>query len=130
MIVASYPGFSATYKAMGATSLALGDTHKAVQLAEKAVSINRNDPKALLLLSISDFAILNKDTALKYFREAITVEPQGTMGSWEIEYVIEKEPNPSSPKLAELGRLAGTETPPHAGKSMEIKRNCVVVTHT
>jgi hypothetical protein len=45
-----------------------------------------------LLLSISDFAILNKDTALKYFREAITVEPQGTMGSREIEYVIEKEP--------------------------------------
>jgi len=92
VIVASYPGFSATYRAMGATSLALGDTHKAVQLAEKVVSINRNDPKALLLLSISDFAILNKDTGLKYFREAITVEPQGTMESWEIKYVIEKEP--------------------------------------
>lgn len=89
---ANYPGFSATYRALGATSLVLGDTHNAVHFAEKAVSINRNDPKALMLLSISDFAILKNDTALKYFMEATAVEPQRTMEFWEIEYVMEKEP--------------------------------------
>jgi hypothetical protein len=37
--------------------------------------------------------------------------------------------NPSSPKLAELGRFAGAKTPPHAWKRTENRQNGDVVTH-
>ena len=89
---ANYPGFPATFRAMGAASFALGNTDQAVQWVGKAVSMNRNDTKALLLFSISEYAQLNKQTSLKYFKEAAWINPDVTSNFWEIEFIMEKEP--------------------------------------
>jgi tetratricopeptide (TPR) repeat protein len=76
-----YPGFPATYRAIGATSLALGVRWKAADFSKKAVSANRDDSKALRLLSISEYALGNKYNSWENYKKAIKVDP---MVSWEV----------------------------------------------
>jgi len=105
-----YPGFPATYRAMGAISLALDVDWKAVNFSKKAVSVNKYDPKALRLLSISEYALGNKYNSwanykkaikadpkitwkfMANYKKAIKADPKITLELWEEGYVIENKP--------------------------------------
>ena len=67
---ATYPNFGATYTALVATTLASRHTDKATFWAKKAVSVNQNNPKALLMLSIGEYARGKKFDSLRYLSDA------------------------------------------------------------
>ena len=89
---ATYPNFGATYTALVATTLASHHTDKATFWAEKAVSLNRNNPKALLMLSIGEYARGKKRDSLRYLSDAKKIDPNVTDNYWEIQYVKDKTP--------------------------------------
>lgn len=88
-----YPGFSATYRAIGLTSLASGNSDNAVKWNTEAININTNDYKALLLLSITEYARLNKKDSLSYWNRASWVKPKVTSNFWELNYIMNEVPD-------------------------------------
>jgi tetratricopeptide (TPR) repeat protein len=105
-----YPGFPATYRAIGAVSLASAVDWKAVNFSKEAFSVNKHDPKALRLLSISEYALGNKCNSwanykkaikadpkvtwkfLENYKKAIKADPKVTLELWEEVYIIENKP--------------------------------------
>ena len=88
----SYPGFSAIDRALAVTYLPY-DEKVAYDWAGKAVSVNTNDPKARLLLSVIDYANKNLFESWVSYVNAIIIDPEVSMHFWEMEYVIEIKPN-------------------------------------
>jgi hypothetical protein len=87
-----YSGFGAPLRALGASAIASGDAYEGVRWTKEAVSMNSNDSKALLLLSIGEYALGYTDASTKYLKDAMYIEPRVTCNSWEIQYVEENNP--------------------------------------
>lgn len=101
---AEYRDFGATYRALGATALASGNVREGVWWTQKAFSVNEKDPKALLLLSIGQYALGYTDASSKYLQSATYIEPEVTHKSWEIQYIEENNPAVFNGWLKDIGK--------------------------
>ncbi len=87
-----FEAYGATYRAIGVCEWVYGNKKNAISDYKMAIKINKLDSKALMMLSLGEFAVGNKIKAIKAYKKAIALDPKTPNISWELQYAMSKKP--------------------------------------
>jgi tetratricopeptide (TPR) repeat protein len=89
---AEYEDFGAAYRAKGLCAFVTEGNYTASEYYGKAVDINKFDYKALILSSMREAAVGNKNGAIGFYKRAAKSGSEFLKNFWELQYLKGKKP--------------------------------------